>query len=92
MAKDIEVDCADFRHDERDAVAFPATVDGRPLTCLVTAEVLIRWFRARSNQVSEVEPAFARGQDDIEAVARKLIEAGQINAKNEVWITMATWR
>jgi len=70
-----------------DAIELPATVDGGPVRCVVSAELLMRRFGARSNDPGEVRAAFDDGLVVIEEALRKLIEAGHVDAQGEVVLT-----
>jgi hypothetical protein len=88
MAKRVQFLPGQARHlPDRDAIEFPATVDGAPVRCLVSAELLIQRFGARSNAPGEVRAAFDDGLVVIEEALRKLIEAGHVDAEGEVVLT-----
>ncbi len=88
MAKRIQFLPDQARHlSDRDAVELPATVDGDPVSCIVSAELLIQRFGARNNTPNEVQGAFNYGLVVIEEALRKLIEAGHVDAQGEVVLT-----
>ena len=67
-------------------IVFPADVDGRSLECRVTRGVLDDRFGAEPNRSSE-ESAYRLYSDAIHDVARRLIEAGEIDADGVVTVT-----
>ena len=73
---------------DRDGIAFPAALDGRPVTCFITAEALAQHFGARDHSRAEAEAAFARHRPGIETIVRGLIEQGQEGPPGEVLITV----
>ena len=88
MAKRVQFLPDQARHlPDRDAIELPATVDGAPVRCLVTAELLIQRFGARNNTPTEVLGAFNYGLLAIEEALRKLIEASDVDANGEVVLT-----
>jgi hypothetical protein len=88
MAKRVQFLPGQARHlPDRDAIEVPATADGGPVRCLVSAELLIQRFGARNNAPNEVLGAFNYGLLAIEEALRKLIEAGHVDAKGEVALT-----
>jgi hypothetical protein len=88
MAKRIQFLPDQARHlSDRDAVELPAAVDGDPVRCVVSAELLMQRFGARSNDPGEVRAAFDDGLVVIEEALRKLIEAGHVDAQGGVVLT-----
>jgi hypothetical protein len=88
MAKSIEFLPDQARHlFDRGAIELPATVDGAPVRCIVSAELLIQRFGARNNAPNEVHGAFNEGLVIIQEALRKLIEASHLAAKGEVLLT-----
>jgi hypothetical protein len=91
MAKNIQFHPNQARHlFDRDCIGFPATVDGHPVECIVSAELLIQRFGARNNSQNEVQAAFRSGLPVIQEAARKLIEAGCVNDKSEILLIPRT--
>jgi hypothetical protein len=88
MAKRVQFLPDQARHlPDRDAIELPAAADGAPVRCVVSAELLIQRFGARSNDPGEVRAAFDDGLVVIEEALRKLIEAGHVDAQGEVVLT-----
>jgi hypothetical protein len=72
---------------DRDAVAFPALVDGEPIRCVVTCEALTELSKTVSFTEELALVAFREHREEIQSQARRLIEAGFVDdARGEVLI------
>lgn len=92
MAKVIEFPPSARSEFDRDAISFQAVVDGKPILCIVKAELLRSHFEPLAHTELQLLNCFASHRVALEATARQLIEAGQIDAKGEVLITTKTYR
>jgi hypothetical protein len=72
---------------ERDCLAFRALADGKPVECLVSAELLMHRFGAREFTEQALRQAFARHRGEIQAIARHHIEMGWVNPDNRLLLT-----
>lgn len=73
---------------ERDCLSFPAIVDGKPIKCLVSAELLMARFGARlPPSQEECKRAYEEHRAEIRDIARSLILAGQVMRNGEVLLT-----
>lgn len=72
---------------DRDYLAFPAQVDGKPVECLVTAELLMQHFGARGISEEEMREAYQGHRTDIQSLARHHIEMGWIGPDGRVILT-----
>jgi hypothetical protein len=76
------------RYDfERDRLAFPASVDDKPLECLVSLELLMSRFGAREPGEEPTRQAYQEHKAEIQAIARHHIEMGWVSKDNVVLLT-----
>lgn len=71
----------------RECLGFGAIADGKPLECLVTAELLFSRFGAGNFSEAELTRAFHEHRDSIQEIARNLIENGWIDDEGRVFLT-----
>src|SRR5712692_2984481 len=76
---------------ERDCVAFTAIRGSITYTCLATVELLMERFGARGPSQEELVQTYIRHKPALQAIARALILAGQVNPGNEVLLTTETY-
>jgi hypothetical protein len=90
MAKQIQLqtDKAQFL-PLRNSIAFPAIVDGKTYTCLVTMPLLMDRFGSGAGHV-QLQNTFNNRIKAIETLARNLIDASQPNAAGEFIIGNST--
>src|SRR5207244_2212688 len=72
---------------DRDCLAFRATVDGKPVECLVTAELLLSEFGAKGMDEAEMRAAYRERKAKIQGLARSHIERGWVDPENRVFLT-----
>jgi hypothetical protein len=72
---------------ERDWLAFPARVDGKPVECLVTLELLMARFGAREPSEQAMRQAYREHRAAIQAIARNHIENGWSDEESRVFLT-----
>jgi hypothetical protein len=88
MPKDIRFPEVEPRYVfERDCLAFPASMDGQPIECLVTLELLMARFGVREPSEEAMRQAYREHRIAIQAIARNLIEYGWIDTDNRVFLT-----
>jgi Protein of unknown function (DUF1488) len=63
---------------ERDCVAFPALVDGKPIRCMISMEALMQDFGARGHDEEEIMRAFHESRLRIQEAARRKLENGSV--------------
>ena len=80
----LEFDKERFAWDgDRHAVVFFASLDGAPLTCLISGEALQDRFRGAPSREGMVQ-TFLRNRSTIEEKARELIDAARIEGDRVV--------
>lgn len=72
---------------ERDCLAFPAKVDGQPVECLVTLELLMANFGAEEPSEQAMRKAYREHRAAIQDLARIQIENGWIDEESRVFLT-----
>jgi hypothetical protein len=72
---------------ERDCLSFRALVDGKPVECIVTAELLFQRFGAKGISGEEAKAAYQEHKAEIQALARSHIEMGWVSPGNQVILT-----
>jgi hypothetical protein len=91
MAKDIEFSDTPGQYVfNPEGVSFPAWVDGKPVTCFVTEELLMGRFGAPSNSEEDLLTAFEEHKEVLQEEARSLINAGLLSPAGKVLLTRAT--
>ncbi|MBI1918519.1 MAG: DUF1488 domain-containing protein [Planctomycetes bacterium] len=73
--------------DERDCISFPAWADGKPVNCVVTAELLMQRFGLRTLDGEAMLEAYRQNRESIQGHARFYIEMGWIDPDHEVLLT-----
>ena len=71
----------------RDCLAFRAGVDGKPVDCLVSGELLSRQFGAKDLTEGEMREAYHKYTPELQDLARSQIEHGWIDQNNRVFLT-----
>ncbi|MFD1800702.1 DUF1488 domain-containing protein [Mixta tenebrionis] len=69
--------------EQRQAVCFPAMVNGFQLNCAISAEVLLQRFGGNSEPLA----IFRQHRWDLEDQAQALIEAQQEDSQGWVWLS-----
>src|SRR5688572_22138246 len=69
---------------ERDCLEFPALVNGKSTRCLVTFELLMERFRARSNAPDEAVRAFNDSRGPIENLAQAQFILGRVTPGSDL--------
>ena len=72
---------------ERDCLEFPATRDGKPVRCLITAELLMARFGARDMFEEAMRRAFEEHKSEIRAIARDHIANGWVDPEGSIILT-----
>lgn len=72
---------------QRDCLAFSARMDGKPVECLITFELLLQRFGARGFAEAEAREAFRRHEDEIQDIARHHLEMSWISPEGRVLLT-----
>jgi hypothetical protein len=72
---------------ERDCLGFRALVDGKPVECLISAELLFSQFDSQEFSEEALRRAFHAHRPIIEAIARSHIENGWIDEAGQVLLT-----
>jgi hypothetical protein len=72
---------------DRDCLAFRALVEGRPVECMITAELLLSRFGARDMTEGSLREAYRKHRAGIQAIARDHIENGWIDADHRLFLT-----
>jgi Protein of unknown function (DUF1488) len=70
-----------------DCLAFRAIVDGRPIECLVTAELLLTRFGARDMTEASLRETYRQHRPEIQVIASGHIEHGWIDDERRVFLT-----
>jgi hypothetical protein len=88
VPKDIQFPEAEPRYVfERDCLGFRALADGKPVECMVTAELLFSRFKARDMSEEALRQAYREHKATIQGIARRHIENGWIDEENRVFLT-----
>jgi hypothetical protein len=72
---------------ERECVSFPALVDGKPVECLVSMELLNKEFGLREFTGDAMRECYLQNREAIQRIARAHIEHGWIDDANRVFLT-----
>jgi hypothetical protein len=72
---------------ERDCLAFPAVVDGKPVLCLITGELLLFRFGAQDMSEEAMRETFQEHRTELQAIARSHIENGWIDDEGRILLT-----
>jgi hypothetical protein len=72
---------------ERDCLAFPVRVDGKPVECLVTMEFLWANFGLRDPAEAAMRQVFQEHKTEIEDIARGHIENGWVDEEGRILLT-----
>jgi hypothetical protein len=72
---------------ERDCLLFRAVVDGKPVDCFVTGELLMVRFGAQAITGDALREAFLERRAEIEGIARNHIENGWIDEDGRILLT-----
>lgn len=67
-------------------IVFRATVDGLPIQCLISQEVLVEYYAGARLGMWE---AFRRNREDIRLVARTLLEEGTPRSEDLLFVLSA---
>ncbi len=73
---------------DRDAMLFPALVNGNPVKCLITLAALRRGFGVMGKDLDELEQAFAAKRKEIEAMTRLVIRQRRSRTNGELVISL----
>ncbi len=88
MAKDIRFPEGEPRYvPERDCLGFRAIADGTNVECLVTAEFLFSRFGSKEFTEKAMRQAFDDHRDEIQDIARSLLEYGWIDEEKRLFLT-----
>jgi hypothetical protein len=88
MPKEINFPDAEPRYIfDRDCLGFRAFADGKPLACMVTAELLYTRFGARDFTEEAMRRAYREHRPEIQAIARTHIENDWIDEQGRVFLT-----
>ena len=71
---------------DRDCLAFRAFADGKPVQCLVTAELLMTSFGARGLSEQSMREAYRQHRPQIQELARLHINLGWIDSEGRVFL------
>lgn len=58
-----------------DTIRFEATINGRRIPCTISFEAMLDRYHPSSTSVTDVMAAFEKNQEDIQQLARTLIES-----------------
>jgi hypothetical protein len=72
---------------DRDCVWFPASVDGKPIGCLITLELLNKRFGLRTFDAEAMLEAFRENKGAIQKIAAHQIENGWIDEESHILLT-----
>ena len=72
---------------DRDALAFRALADGKPLSCIVSAELLHSDFKAKDMTEEEMRRSYQEHKAEIQAIAKEHIHNGWMDDLGRVFLT-----
>jgi hypothetical protein len=72
-------------------ITLPATVGDKNLICYVSVYLLVERLGAQNESEGELKRVFDGRLPGIKEAAMRLINAGKVNEKGEVFLTTATW-
>jgi Protein of unknown function (DUF1488) len=75
-----------YRLFSRNCFAFTAEYQGRDIRCLYSCEALVKRFGAKGDNLKDAEEAFLSHRQEIQELARSMIECGKSAEKSELLI------